>query len=862
NLSVFNGTNEFASIATGGSPYYALFNPSDGDMFVSNQASGNISVVNGSTVVASPVVGLYPGISTYDPKNQYVYVPNTGSNNVSILSGTTVIANVSAGNSPTEAVYDPSNGWVYVVNSLSNNITIINGTALQATIPGGGSPNRGGYDPANGDVYVADTGSNSVLVINGTTQLANLSVGVFPRNIVYDAATQEVFVPDWIGDSVTVINGTTVVATVSVGLQPFSATYDPGTSEVYVVNFNTANLSVLGNPANSSNVTFHETGLPNGTLWGARVGPTSFTTNTSSVTFPEPNASYNYTVLPVHAFAPLVGSGTFSMTGSPVVVNVTFVPSYPITFTESGLGPGEYWNVTIPPAWNGSVNVTNVLWEPNGSYAYTIEPVAGYVATWTGNVNVSGAATGVNVSFVQVVYPVTFQETGLTPGTYWQAGISGATNNSVTADVIVWEPNGSYTYQIPAVPGYVVGLSSGPVAVNGTGPTVPVAFTRTFSVTFLEHGLPTNSTWSIRVGSATASTNSSSILLPETNGSYGYAVSTNRTGFHANSTFGSFDVQGFAMSVDVNFSANATGPANYTVVFEAGGLPANVVWTVHFGALTNSSSGLVHSFLVPNGSYSFTASAPGYTATPSMGSILVNGPGSFASPIRLTFQAVVVAPPARNYTVSFVEEGLTEGTSWAVEVNSTTVRGTGMALDFQEANGTHTYRVVGAVPGFATTWAGQFVVAGANRSVGVNFHLFLYQVQFTETGLSSGTNWNVTLGVDSNASGDTTLTFQEPNGTYSYTFAAVSEYAGPPAGSVVVNGSNPGAIAVEFHPNSSAPATFLGLPAFEGLALLGLVGVVAIAAAAWLLRQRSRSRISPPPSLAEEQTPTETDLEP
>ena len=57
-----------------------------------------------------------------------------------------------------------------------------------------------------------------------------------------------------------------------------------------------------------------------------------------------------------------------------------------MTFQETGLGPGEYWNVSIPPEWNGSVNRSQVLWEPNGTYSYTIRPVAGYTTVWSGQV--------------------------------------------------------------------------------------------------------------------------------------------------------------------------------------------------------------------------------------------------------------------------------------------------------------------------------------------------------------------------------------------------------------------------------------------------------------------------------------------
>ena len=52
----------------------------------------------------------------------------------------------------------------------------------------------------------------------------------------------------------------------------------------------------------------------------------------------------------------------------------------------------------------------------------------------------------------------------------------------------------------------------------------------------------------------------------------------------------------------------------------------------------------------------------------------------------------------------------------------------------------------------------------------------LYAVTFTESGLSSGTNWSVTLAGLTKYSTSTTITFNEPNGTYTYTVSNTSNY--------------------------------------------------------------------------------------
>ncbi|MGC8620271.1 MAG: InlB B-repeat-containing protein, partial [Thermoplasmata archaeon] len=66
----------------------------------------------------------------------------------------------------------------------------------------------------------------------------------------------------------------------------------------------------------------------------------------------------------------------------------------------------------------------------------------------------------------------------------------------------------------------------------------------------------------------------------------------------------------------------------------------------------------------------------------------------------------------------------------------------------------------------------------------------LYSITFTESGLPSGTSWSVTLNGTTLSSTNSTITFQEPNGTYSYTIAPISGYRGNMySGSITIDGN-------------------------------------------------------------------------
>jgi hypothetical protein len=145
--------------------------------------------------------------------------------------------------------------------------------------------------------------------------------------------------------------------------------------------------------------TFTETGLVAGTHWTVRVSTigsgapgrvrsVTHTTSGSSMTFSLLNGTYLYHVsqVPGYAIADNGSHGTFNVTGaSPALIHVVFValPTYAVTFNETGLPAGTNWSVAVL-AWNGALvsgrsdtsTITLELW--NGTYLYHLGHVRGY----------------------------------------------------------------------------------------------------------------------------------------------------------------------------------------------------------------------------------------------------------------------------------------------------------------------------------------------------------------------------------------------------------------------------------------------------------------------------------------------------
>ena len=193
--------------------------------------------------------------------------------------------------------------------------------------------------------------------------------------------------------------------------------------------------------------------------------------------------------------------------------------TYLVTLTEIGLPSGTSWSVTLNGTTNSSTTASITFSETNGTYNYTITPIAGYSTHLTGNLTVNGSAVSISVTFTLVTYTVTFSETGLPSGTNWSVTLGGSPESSTTSSIAFTEPNGTYPFIVGGVAGYTANLTSGSVVVNGASVSVSLTFAQvTYAVTFTETGLPSGTSWSVTVGGTSNSSTTNSIDLAEPKG--------------------------------------------------------------------------------------------------------------------------------------------------------------------------------------------------------------------------------------------------------------------------------------------------------------------------------------------------------
>ena len=277
--------------------------------------------------------------------------------------------------------------------------------------------------------------------------------------------------------------------------------------------------------------------------------------------------------------------------------------------------------------------------------------------------------------------------------------------------------------------------------------------TQVYSVVFNESGLPQNISWYVLLNGTGTTSYSPSITLAEPNGTYSYLVGDSY-GFAVTPETGNLTVNGGNLEMNVHFAVSY-----YNVTFNETGLPTGSTWKIDFAGqtvLTNSSS---YEFKEYNGSHPFSISSPNSTfrPVPSSGTIIVSGSDVSES---ILFSEV-------EYNVTFVEQGLTPGTTWQVNVSGVSESSDASAISFTLPNGSYRYSV-SPIEGYAMTGGLlSFTVKGSNMTFNVSFSP-PQPYTFIVSGLGAGATWHLEIGGSNYTSNASFLTVYLFPGNYSY----------------------------------------------------------------------------------------------
>jgi YVTN family beta-propeller protein len=877
NVTVINGTAQkpTSSVHVGKDPKGIAFDATNGTLYVANNGSNNLSVISVSSlsIVRTINVGTEPAGVAWDNATNRIFVTDRGSDQVTVISGTTfkVLANISVGSQPFGIADDNATGNLYAANEGSNNVSVIsakneNAVANVPVVAEGFQPDLQGvaYDSIHQVVWV--TAGATVIVINTTIERTVDELGYDPAGIAYDPSNGEICVSNsanvtfgcfsfaWATSRManvtfsetglpagtkwnvtfpssttnttqTATNSTMVWGVEACKYQCYNYSYSVGGPSGYVANpaKGTVNSSTGADSAVSIAftskgvylVTFAESGLAWGTNWSVTLGGSTQFATMSSVHFAEKNGTYTYSISAVHGYATTPTNSSVTVAGAAVSTAVSWktLPTYFVTFSESGLPTGTIWRVTLGGAPQSTTSSSIGFKELNGTYAYTTTAGPSYWANPDhGNVTVAGTAVSVNLTWAAAgTYAVSFGESGLPTGARWNAELnnssSGWGGSEFAPSGFVFDvPDGPYNYSVSGPAGWEPVPAFGSLTVNGSPASISVVWTQValYPVTFSETGLPNATLWNVTLpGSATTyvSQGSSTALITfsEPNGTYSFsAYMSSRTpngtvAYGANPSSGVVMVSGSAVTVRIVFSLR---PSYFLVTFAETGLPNGSNWSLALGGNGYSATGSTLTAPLPNGTFPYSVgSSAAFTASPSSGSVTVRG-----APLRVSI-SFTISPG--YYLVTFVETGLGPATGWSVTLGGAAQGSSATTIGFAEPNGTYGY-AVDKVTGYSVApTSGNVSVAGAAPApIEVRFNsTSVYEVEFRETGLPKGTGWAVSIGSQLESSLTANVALIEPNGTYGYLILPVAGYVTTDSGFVTVDGGNL-TVAVTFDPQS------------------------------------------------------------
>ncbi|MCL4451847.1 MAG: YncE family protein [Candidatus Thermoplasmatota archaeon] len=228
----------------------------------------------------------------------------------------------------------------------------------------------------------------------------------------------------------------------------------------------------------------------------------------------------------------------------------------------------------------------------------------------------------------------------------------------------------------------------------------------------------------------------------------------------------------------------------YNVMFKGNDLPTGTTWNVSIaGRHFSTDSNEICISLTP-AQYTYSATNSNRSFFPVTGTFNVSNN-----------MIIHVQFPQALYQVIFTEKGLPSDTTWYLNLtNDQSFQSTTDTISLSEPNGTY-YYTISSMEGrtySSSPSSGTFPISGYNYSLSVKFTEITNQVTFTETGLPSGTTWDLNLSNgQSFHSTMNTISFMEPNGSYAFILGYPRTWSTSNfRGTINVNGSSVSIFAV------------------------------------------------------------------
>jgi YVTN family beta-propeller protein len=560
-VGVIDGSNNsiVGQLTAGPDPWWDVYDPENGELYVENADGNNVSVFNASTGATVTSIEVSSGGAIggggpigYAPSDGDLFVPIVDGG-ASIVSGATnsVIGTIPQTDAPGGFwgfAFDPSFDAGVVLGSEwgGSHLAVINATAtptLATTLPASGSATGILVAGSPAEVYVAagaygPTGTDRITRFNASTlvPIPPIQLGTTPGAEAYDPITgcMAVALRDT-GQVIQVSIATgDVESAISVGETPASLAYDPVDGDLYVANLQSDNVSIL-------NATGVVATVPVGASPDAVVA--------------DPGSG--------EMFVANAGNSTISvLSGDSVVRNFSVVPNS---------GPDAFaFDAASSRLFVANDNLASVSeYDPAngtllGSFSVGADPVG--IALDPNNQNLyvlSNSNDDVNVSSATTLHPVTNVSVGDDPGAISYDPANGLVYvaNSGDDNLSAIDPSTETVLADLAVglaPGGLGGLApDGPLGSlyvsNWLSGSLSVIVTGSAAVEFWETGLPAGSSWTVTFSNVTEQGAGQIVFRDVPTGTSSFSVGP---------------VPGFSATPSAG-TVKVAGPTNQTILFRA-----------------------------------------------------------------------------------------------------------------------------------------------------------------------------------------------------------------------------------------------------------------------------------------------------
>ena len=413
NVSVINGTLAVGAVNAGVRPETSTYDPDNGLLLVPDMSSNNVTAIETGYSVLFNETGLPNGtlwwvnitglpshstngtnLSSFSPDGARNYTAGTANKTFAAPggsylvngSGLVVSVNFSLVLYPvtfTETGLGTGINWTVVLAGVTNSST---SSTIGFAEPNGTSPYRIGALAG-----WATSAYNGSIAVDG----AAVPVGVAWSRVTYGVRVQAQGLPPYAGWWINLSGGPHSFS--MAGNQSFlepNGTYSFASSasdRTYATP--AGSFTVQGAPAVVTlvfsrvtyPVAFLEQGLAQGTNWSVGVYGGEVTSTSRSAILAVPNGTYPYAVGSVAGYTSAPSSGSLTVNGAGLSVDIAFtanpVATYTVLFEESGLPSGTNWSVALGGATHSGSGEIGFPGLTNGTYRFSIAPIDGYVVT-------------------------------------------------------------------------------------------------------------------------------------------------------------------------------------------------------------------------------------------------------------------------------------------------------------------------------------------------------------------------------------------------------------------------------------------------------------------------------------------------